>query len=230
MSPNLPEDLFDRFSSVDTWICDSLVPQDTSLTSTLNANAAAQLDEIDVAPNQGKLLYLLAKMNNVKNYLEVGTLGGYSAIWVAKALPKDGKIITLELEPEHAKVAESNFKNAGFEDLIEVRVGPALESLKKIDEEGAKEPFDMVFIDADKQNNVGYFRYALKFARKGSIIIVDNVVRRGRVTDLENNDPAIVGVRTLFEELKAEKRVDCTAVQTVGSKGWDGVAIALVVE
>ena len=230
MPPTLPQDLFNRFSSVDTWICDSLVPQDTGLTSTLKANAAAQLDEIDVAPNQGKLLYLLAKMNNVKRYLEVGTLGGYSAIWVAKALPSDGKIITLELESEHAKVAESNFQKAGFGDMIELKLGPAMETLEKMDNEGVNEPFDMVFIDADKQNNVGYFRYALNFARKGTVIIVDNVVRRGRVIDLENEDPAIVGVRTLFEVLKGEKRVDCTAVQTVGSKGWDGFAIALVLE
>lgn len=230
MPPTLPQDLFNCFNAVDTWICDSLVPQDAGLTSTLKANAAAQLDEIDVAPNQGKLLYLLAKMNSAKRYLEIGTLGGYSAIWVAKALPSDGKIITLELEPEHAQIAESNFKNAGFGDMIDVKVGPAMESLAAMDKEGVKEPFDMVFIDADKQNNVGYFRYALKFARKGSLIIVDNVARRGRVTDLENLDPAIVGVRTVFEEMKNERRVDCTALQTVGSKGWDGFAIALVVE
>jgi predicted O-methyltransferase YrrM len=230
MPPTLPQDLFDSFNGVDTYICNSLVPQDAGLTSALKANAAAELDEIDVAPNQGKLLNLLAKMNNVKSYLEVGTLGGYSAIWVAKALPLDGKIVTLEIDPKHAAVAESNFKTAGFDKMIEIKVGPAMESLAKMDEEGVEEPFDMVFIDADKQNNVGYFRYALKFAKKGSLIIVDNVVRRGRVTDLDNLDPAITGVRKVFEEMKNEKRVECTAVQTVGSKGWDGFAIALVVE
>lgn len=230
MPPNIPQDLFNNMNAVDVWICDSLVPQDAGLTSCLKANAAAQLDEIDVAPNQGKLLYLLAKMNNAKRYLEVGTLGGYSAIWVAKALPSDGKIITLELEPEHAKVAESNFKAAGFSSMIEVKVGPAMDSLAAMDADGVKEPFDMIFIDADKQNNVSYFRYALKFARKGSVIIVDNVVRRGRVTDMANLDPAVVGVRSVFEEMKNERRVDCTALQTVGSKGWDGFAIALVVE
>lgn len=230
MPPTLPQDLFNSFTDVDTWICNSLVPQDAGLISALKANTAAELDEIDVAPNHGKLLYLLAKMNNVKRYLEVGTLGGYSAIWVAKALPSEGKIVTLEIDPKHAAVASSNFKTAGFDKMVEVKVGPAMESLAKMDEEGVKEPFDMVFIDADKQNNVGYFQYALKFARKGTVIIVDNVVRRGRVTDLENLDPAITGVRKVFEVMKNENRVDCTALQTVGSKGWDGFAIALVVE
>lgn len=232
MPPALPEDLFNSFTSVDTWICDSLVPQDEALTATLRANAAAHLEEIDVAPNQGRLLYLLAKMNNVKRYLEVGTLGGYSTLCVAKALPPSpsSKIITLELDPEHAKVAESNFKNAGLENLIEVKVGPAMDTLGKMDKEGMNEPFDMVFIDADKANNVGYFRHALKFARKGSVIVIDNVVRRGRVVDFQNEDPVNVGVRDLFEEMKKEKRVECTAVQTVGSKGWDGFAVAFVVE
>ncbi|KAG0651606.1 O-methyltransferase [Hyphodiscus hymeniophilus] len=197
MPPAIPRNLKDSFTSVDNYICDSLVPQDEGLISALKANAAADLDEIDVAPNQGKLLHLLAKMNNVKRYLEVGTLGGYSAIWVAKALPADGKIITLEIDPMHATVATSNFATAGFSKTIEVKVGPALESLAKMDEEGVEEPFDMVFIDADKQNNLGYFRYALKFARKGTLIIVDNVVRQGRVADWENLDPAVTGVTIL---------------------------------
>jgi predicted O-methyltransferase YrrM len=230
MQRTIPQDLYDKFNGVDTYICDQLLPHDEALDSALKANAAANLDEIDVAPNQGKLLYLLAKMNQVKRYLEVGTLGGYSALWVAKALPSDGRIVTLEIEPEHARVAQSNIANAGFAHLAEVKVGPALESLEAMEKEGPVEPFDMVFIDADKENNAAYFHWALKFAKKGTVIVVDNVVRRGRVTDLQNEEPAILGVRKVFEELGKEKRVECTAVQTVGSKGWDGFALALVVE
>ena len=230
MQPVIAQQLRDSFINTDTYICDSLVPQDAGLTSALKANATAGLDDIDVSPSQGKLLYLLAKMNNVKRYLEVGTLGGYSAIWIAKALPSDGKIVTLEIDPKHASTATSNIANAGFSKLIEVKVGPALESLAKMDEEGVEEPFDMVFIDADKESNVEYFKYALKFARNGTLIIVDNVVRQGRVVDWENLDPSVMGVRRVFEKMGAERRVECTAIQTVGSKGWDGFAMALVVE
>ena len=226
-----PQEIFDKFNAVDGWICDSLLPPDSALDATMKANTAAELDAIDVAPNQGKLLYLLAKMNNAKRILEIGTLGGYSAIWMGKALPKNGQLITCEIEPEHARIAQANVNNAGLEKIVEIKLGPALESLEKMGaQEGGVEKFDMVFIDADKENNVGYLKWALEFSRKGTLIIVDNVVRRGRVTDMENEDPAIVGVRNLFEMMKKEKRIDSTAVQTVGSKGWDGFAMALVIE
>jgi predicted O-methyltransferase YrrM len=225
------QDVFDKFKAVDDWICNSLLPPDSGLESALKANKASDLDAIDVAPNQGKLLYLLAKMNNAKRILEIGTLGGYSAIWMAKALPKDGKLITCELEPEHARIAQSNVQNAGLEKIVEIKLGPAIQTLEKMGaQEGGVEKFDMVFIDADKENNVGYLKWALEFSRKGTLIIVDNVVRRGRVVDTEIKDAAIVGVRNLFEMMKKEKRIDSTAVQTVGSKGWDGFAMALVIE
>ncbi|CZR51627.1 related to O-methyltransferase [Phialocephala subalpina] len=217
-----------KFDSVNAWIETSLVKQDASLASCLEANATAQLEDIDVAPNEGKFHYLLAKMNKVKRVLEIGTLGGYSAIWFAKAVaPVGGKVITLEFEPEHAKVARSNIANAGFADVVEVRVGKALDTLKKMREDG-EEGFDYVFIDADKSNNAGYLKYALEFAHVGTVIVVDNVVRQGKV--LEDKDAHSEGQRKAFEFLKGEKRVECTALQTVGPKGWDGFAVAMVVE
>ncbi|RDL37117.1 S-adenosyl-L-methionine-dependent methyltransferase [Venustampulla echinocandica] len=225
----IPKEAYDKFDEVDNWICDSLVPQDAGLESTLKTHGGSVLDPINVHPNQGKLLYLLAKMNNAKRILEVGTLGGYSAIWLAKALPSGGKVITLELDPKSAAVAESNIKNAGFEDKVEVRVGPALETLEKMSK-GGEEKFDLVFIDADKENNPGYFKRALEFSRAGTLIVVDNVVRRGRVVDAGSEDPNVLGIRKLFEMFKNEKRVETTAIQTVGGKGWDGLAFALVVE
>lgn len=167
-------------------------------------------------------------MNKCKRILEIGTLGGYSAIWFAKALPSDGKLITLELDPKHASIAESNIKNAGFENVVEVRVGPALESLDKMAKE-SPEPFDMVFIDADKENNVGYLKWALEFSHVGTLIVVDNIVRQGRLVDLENKDPSITGVREVLDLMKREKRLEFTGVQTVGSKGWDGFAMGLVI-
>jgi predicted O-methyltransferase YrrM len=238
-SGRFSEEIYSRMAAADKYICDNIVPQDQALTSTLQANAAAELDSIDVAPNQGKLFYLFAKMISAKNILEVGTLGGYSAIWFAKALPTDGKLITLELEPKHAQVAESNIKNAGFDDKVQVRVGPALETLKKMEGEGwgvGKDngPFDLVFIDADKQQNWEYVDQALKFARVGTVIVVDNVGRKGRIADPGFTEgyagSAVVGTRRMFEMIGKDRRLDASAVQTVGSKGWDGFALALVVE
>lgn len=226
-------------AAADEYICHSIIPQDPALTSALQANAAARLDSIDVAPNQGKLFYLFTKMISAKNVLEVGTLGGYSAIWLAKALPEDGKLVTLELEPEHAQVAESNIKNAGFEDKVQVRVGPALETLKKMETEewgvGKKNgPFDLVFIDADKENNWEYVDQALKFSRVGTVIVVDNVGRKGRIADPNFTEGdagrSVVGTRRMFEMMGKDKRLDASAIQTIGSKGWDGFALALVVE
>jgi predicted O-methyltransferase YrrM len=232
MPPNIPQDLFNQFSAVDSYINSSLLPHDAGLESALNNNHAKNLDEIDVAPNQGKLLYLLAKINHASRILEVGTLGGYSAIWFATAVAgkENAKVITCEIDPDSAKIAESNIANAGFSSTVEVRVGPALETLSAMEKDENTGTFDMVFIDADKENNVNYIKYALKFAKVGTLIVVDNVVRRGRIMDSENKEPSIEGTRKTYEFLGQEKRVESTAVQTVGLKGWDGFALAYVVE
>jgi predicted O-methyltransferase YrrM len=219
-----------NFTAVDSWISDHLLPADPALNGTLSANAAASLDQIDVAPNQGKLLYLLAKMNRAKRVLEIGTLGGYSAIWLARALPLDGQVVTLEISPESARVAESNIKNAGFANVIDVRVGAALDTLAKMGADPATGTFDLIFIDADKANSHNYLEWAVKLGHVGTTIVFDNVVRQGRVVDLENRDPGVEGVRKAFALLKTHKKLETTAVQTVGSKGWDGFALALVVE
>jgi predicted O-methyltransferase YrrM len=221
-----------KLTNVDSWICTSLLPPNESLESTLKANAASGLYAADVAPNQGKLLYLLAKMNHCKRILEVGTLEGYSAICLAQALPSSpsSKLITLEIEERFAQVARRNIANAGFESVVEVKVGPALQTLEEVGKQGT-EAFDLVFIDADKENSPNYVKWALEFSYVGTVIIVDNVVRRGNPSDVGNgdDDPAILGMRDLFEMMKAEPRLDCTAIQTVGSKGWDGFAIGLVI-
>jgi predicted O-methyltransferase YrrM len=219
----------ENFEKVDDFICSHLLPQDPALDAALENNRAVELDAIDVAPNQGKLLYLIAKMNNAKRILEIGTLGGYSSLWFAKAIPEDGKVISLELSPEHASVARENIKNAGFEKKVEVKVGPALETLEAMGKEGT-EKFDMFFIDADKENNPNYFKWALEFSKKGSVIIVDNIVRFEGLKGWKGNAATAKGVKELFELMKVEKRVECTAVQTVGSKGWDGFSMALVIE
>ncbi|KAM3071651.1 O-methyltransferase [Clarireedia jacksonii] len=225
-SARFSEEIYSRMAAADKYICDNIVPQDQALTSALQANAAAELDNIDVTPNQGKLFYLFAKMISAKNILEVGTLGGYSAIWFAKALPADGKLITLELERKHAEVAESNIKNAGFEDKVQVRVGPALETLEKMETEewgvGKKNgPFDLVFIDADKEHNWEYIDRALKFSRVGTVIVVDNVGRKGRIADPNftegNAGKAVVGTRRMFEMMGKDRRLDSSAVQTIAS-------------
>jgi predicted O-methyltransferase YrrM len=218
------------FDAVDSWICDSLVPADPALEGALKANLAASLDQIDVAPNQGKLLNLLAKITHAKRVLEIGTLGGYSAIWLAKALPSDGYLTTLEVSPHTAKVAESNIKNAGLSHIINVKVGPALETLEKMGKDPATGQFDLVFIDADKANHHNYLEWAVKLGHVGTVIVLDNVVRGGQVANLEDNSPSSVGVRKAFELMKRDKRLDSTAIQTVGFKGWDGFAVALVVE
>ncbi|TVY71242.1 O-methyltransferase MdmC [Lachnellula suecica] len=219
--------LFNKIKAVDSYIVDALHPADADLDSTLKANARSSLNAIDVSPVHGKLLYLLAKITNAKRILEFGTLGGYSAIWFAKALPKGGKLITCELEPKHAQVAQSNIDNAGLTDKVEIRLGPALETIERMGREGV-EDFDMVFIDADKENNAAYFKFALEHSHSGTVIVVDNVVRRGSLVDEEQQSSQVVGVRNMFEWLKTEKRVECTAVQTLGSKGWDGMVLARV--
>jgi predicted O-methyltransferase YrrM len=180
-----------------------------------------------VSPLQGKQLLMLAQMQNARNVLEIGTLGGYSTIWLARALPADGRLVTLEFSPKHAEVAQANIARAGLSQLVEIRVGPALESLPRLAAE-KKGPFDFIFIDADKDNNPGYFEWALKLSRPGTVILVDNVVRDGAVADDENADPSIAGIRRMHEMLAENPRVAATAIQTVGVKGYDGFTLIRV--
>ncbi|HZS69886.1 MAG TPA: O-methyltransferase [Burkholderiales bacterium] len=212
-----------RWDDVDRYIGDTLVQPDAALSATLEASEAAGLPPISVSPAHGKLLWLLARTLQAKRILEIGTLGGYSAIWLARGLAPGGRLITLEALEKHAALARENLARAGLGDRVEVRVGPALDTLPQL-----AGPFDLVFIDADKQNNPEYFRWALKLSRPGSLIVVDNVVRDGAVLDARSRDGAVQGVRQLYELMAAEPRVAATAVQTVGVKGYDGFAIALV--
>ena len=216
------------WNAVDSYVSEHLAPHDAALDGAIAANKEAGLPAIDVTAAQGKFLQLLAKLIGARRILEVGTLGGYSTIWLARALPADGKLVTLEFEPKHAAVARNNVDNAGLADIVEIRVGRALDSLPKIEAEHG-DPFDMVFIDADKPNNPVYEEWALKLTRAGGLIIVDNVVREGGLADPASDDPAIVASRDLVERLASDPRVDATVMQTVGAKGYDGFAIALVV-
>jgi predicted O-methyltransferase YrrM len=218
----------EKWTEVDSYLTETLIPTDPILEATMAANAAAGLPSIDVSPTQGKWLHLLAKIKGVTRILEIGTLGGYSTIWLARALPSDGKLITLEFEPKHAAVAQQNIARAGLSHLVEIRIGAAAESLAQLHEEGA-EPFDLIFIDADKPNNPTYLEWALKFSRVGTLIVVDNVIRDGKIADPNDPDPSFTGTRTMFEMLSTNLRVSATALQTVGSKGYDGFAIALVI-
>ncbi|HEV8058638.1 MAG TPA: O-methyltransferase [Gemmataceae bacterium] len=218
----------DRWTAVDRYITDLLVPADDALEAALAASAAADLPQINVAPNQGKLLWMLAKIQGARNILEIGTLGGYSTIWLARALPPEGKLITLEVDPKHAEIARTNIARAGLSNLVELRLGKALDTLAQLAAE-QRGPFDLIFIDADKPSNPDYFAWALKLSRRGSIIMVDNVVRDGEVINAASTDRSVQGVRRFNEILAAEPRVSATAIQTVGSKGYDGFAIALVV-
>jgi predicted O-methyltransferase YrrM len=215
------------WTAVDDYVCTTLIPHDPSLEAALKANAAAGLPAIDVAPNQGKFLHLLAKIQGAKRILEIGTLGGYSTIWLARALPPDGALITLEFEPKHAEVATANIERSGLSYIVDVRVGAALDSLERLGQENAA-PFDFIFIDADKPNNPFYLEWALRLSRPGTIIIGDNVIRDGAVIEPENPDPRVQGTRRFFEILASDPRLDATALQTVGSKGYDGFAIAIV--
>ncbi|MFE1266350.1 O-methyltransferase [Streptomyces sp. NPDC058758] len=216
-----------QWNDVDAYVTDLLVPADDALTAALADSAAAGLPEIAVAPNQGKLLNLLAQVQGARRILEIGTLGGYSTIWLARALPADGRLTTLEYDPRHAEVARGNLARAGLADRVEVRTGPALDTLQLLEEEGAG-PFDLVFVDADKANNPHYVTWALKLSRPGTLIVVDNVVRGGRVAVEDPSDPAITGTRAMFDLVAHEPRLDATALQTVGAKGHDGLLIARV--
>jgi len=221
----------ETWTTVDSYLAETLIPADPILEGALAANAAAELPSIDVSATQGKFLHLLARIHGAKRILEVGTLGGYSTIWLARALPQDpkdgGKLISLEYEPKHATVAQSNIRNAGLSGIVEIRVGAAADSLAQLHKEGAQ-PFDMIFIDADKPNNPTYLEWAVKLSRKGTLIVVDNVIRDGKIADTDSDDPAITGTRRMFEMLAANPSLEATALQTVGSKGYDGFAFALV--
>jgi predicted O-methyltransferase YrrM len=215
------------WTAVDRYLDDVLVGHDSALEAALRASAEAGLPPISVAPTQGKLLNLLARLRGARAILEIGTLGGYSTIWLARALPVDGHLITLEIDAKHAEVARANLARAGLQSRVEVRVGRALDSLSQLGAEGAG-PFDLFFIDADKPNIPAYFNWALRLARPGSLIVVDNVVRAGAVIEADSSDPSVQGVRKLNELMASEPRVSATAIQTVGSKGYDGFALALV--
>ncbi|RYJ28898.1 O-methyltransferase [Streptomyces sp. L-9-10] len=217
----------EQWNAVERYFTDQLVPADEALSAALAASDAAGLPAINVAPNEGKLLHLLARLQGARRILEIGTLGGYSTIWLARALPEDGKLISLEYDPAHAEVARANLAHAGLDKITEVRTGPALESLPVLAAEDAG-PFDLVFIDADKKNNPHYVEWALKLTRPGSVIIVDNVVRNGAVADADSTDAAVLGTRRAIELIAEHPRLSATAVQTVGSKGYDGFALARV--
>jgi predicted O-methyltransferase YrrM len=216
-----------KWTAVDRYFTEQLSLSDAALDAALAANKAAELPPIDVTPNQGKLLYLFGRMIGARRILEIGTLGGYSTIWMARALPEGGRLITLEFSAKHAEVARANIARVGLSELVEIRVGAALETLPKIQAE-MKEPFDLIFIDADKPNNSEYLGWAMKLSRPGTVIIVDNVVRDGAVIDAASTDKDVLGARRLFEVLGAEPRLSATALQTVGSKGYDGFAMAIV--
>jgi predicted O-methyltransferase YrrM len=225
-------DTQERWTAVDRYITDLLVPEDAALEAALRDSAAAGLPPIAVTPNQGKLLGLLARVQGARAILELGTLGGYSTIWLARALPAGGRLLTLEAKAEYAEIARANIARAGLAERVELRVGPALQTLSQLVAEEAG-PFDLIFIDADKKNNPGYFEWSLKLSRPGTLIIVDNVVRGGAILDPDADDPTlgnegIRGIRRFFELLAAERGVDATAIQMVGSKGYDGFALMIV--
>ena len=215
------------WKAVDHYVVDSLLPDDPILESALKANKTAGLPAIDVSPAQGALLHLLVRMCGARRVLEIGTLGGYSTIWMARALPPDGRLVTLEHDEKHAEVARSNLHRAGLDGVVEVRTGRALDLLPGLASEA---PFDFVFIDADKPSNRDYIDWALRLARPGTVIVVDNVIRDGEVIQTHSSNASVQGSRAAFERLGSEQRLTATAVQTVGSKGYDGFAIAIVGE
>jgi predicted O-methyltransferase YrrM len=218
----------ETWTRVEEYFDGALIPPDKGLEETLAASQQAGLPGINVSASQGKLLYLLARATGARRVLEIGTLGGYSTIWLARALPAGGQVISLELDPHHAEVARANVAGAGLAGRVDIRTGPALDSLEDLGSAG-EEAFDLVFIDADKTSNAEYFAWAMRLTQPGSFVIVDNVVRRGRVTQA-GGDSDVEGVRRLVAAMAADDRIDVTTVQTVGSKGYDGMAIGLVIE
>jgi predicted O-methyltransferase YrrM len=219
------------WSAVDRYIAEQLLTEDPTLDAALKASTAAGLPPIAVSPPQGKLLQLLARIHGARTILELGTLGGYSTIWLARALPPDGRLVTIEADRTYAEVAEANIARAGLADIVELRVGPALQALPALAAEGP-DPFDVIFIDADKKSTPEYFTWALRLSRRGSLIITDNVIRGGTLIDADSDDPSAQGMRRFHELLAAdragEERVSATTIQTVGSKGYDGFTLALV--
>lgn len=215
------------WTAVDDYFTEALIPADPVLDAARARSAAEGLPDIAVSPTQGALLNLIARIHGARRILEVGTLGGYSTIWLARALPADGTLLSLEIDPHHARVARENLEAAGLARKAQVRVGPAGESLAALAEEGA-EPFDLVFIDADKPSNSLYMQWALRLSRPGAVIVVDNVVRGGKVVDPDSGDANVQGVRRLVDLIAAQPRLTSTAIQTTGVKGYDGFILALV--
>ncbi|MEK3945631.1 MULTISPECIES: O-methyltransferase [unclassified Paenibacillus] len=215
------------WDKADQYITERLIPQDAVLEEVLVTNQQAGLPPFDVSPSQGKFLNLLVQMKGARRILEIGTLGGYSTIWMARALPSDGQIVTLELDPIHAQVAKANLSLAEVDHLVELRVGDALEQLSQMKQEGV-EPFDFIFIDADKPNNPNYLKWALQFSQPGTVILGDNVIREGEVINENSEDARVVGVREFYDLLAEEPRISATAIQTVGSKGYDGFVLGIV--
>ncbi|RAP56294.1 O-methyltransferase [Oleiagrimonas sp. MCCC 1A03011] len=215
------------WSAVDAYLADRTHATDATLDAVLAANDEAGLPAIDVSPLQGKFLQLIARMCGARKVLEIGTLGGYSTLCMARGLPDDGHVTTLEFEPKHAEVARANLQRAGLAELVDVRVGAALDTLPALESEGAG-PFDLVFIDADKTHNPDYLQWALRLSRPGTVIILDNVVRQGHVLDADSDSPAVRGTRRALDLIADEPRLTATVLQTVGNKGWDGFAMAIV--
>jgi predicted O-methyltransferase YrrM len=213
----------DRWTAVDHYLVDRLITPDPARDAA-EASDASGLPRHEVSPPQGKLLHLLARMAGAKAILELGTLGGYSTIWLARALPPDGRVVTLEANREHAAAAQANLDRAGVGDRVDLHVGPALDALPHL-----RGPFDVIFIDADKRSNPDYLVWALKLSRPGTVIVADNAVRAGAVLDPESPDPSVTGVRRFLDMVAEDPRLDATAIQTVGAKGWDGFVLALVV-
>ncbi|KAJ8606127.1 hypothetical protein MRB53_041203 [Persea americana] len=226
-TPDYPSADAERWSAVDEYFTSLLTPEDAVLDAVLTANAVAGLPAHNVSSVQGKLLALIATMNGAKRVLEISTLGGYSTIWLARALPTNGKVVTIEVNQEHANVARANFQTADVSDRVDLRVGKAVEVLSQLEGEAA-EPFDLIFIDADKPNNPKYLHWALRLSRAGTVIIGDNVVRGGAVPYPRSTDPNVRGVREFLEVVAAHPQLDATAIQTVGEKGWDGFMLARV--
>lgn len=215
------------WADVDRYIEAKLIGADAALEAALSANRAAGLPAIDVSPTQGKMLHLLARIAGARRILEIGTLGGYSTIWLARALPAEGRLVTLEIDPHHADVARGNLARAGLAERVDILVGPAIESLERMIGEAA-EPFDFVFLDADKPRNPDYLRLVLELSHPGTVVLCDNVVREGAVADPASADANVVGTRRLFDMLADAEAIDATAIQTVGSKKWDGFVLGIV--
>lgn len=218
------------WEKVDEYITDKLIPKDDVLEQALTHNKQAGLPAIDVSPAQGKMLYLLAKTKNAKRILEIGTLGGYSTIWLARALEEDGELITLEADSHHVQIAQQNISRAGLSERVSILQGKALDTLSQLSQlkERAALPFDLIFIDADKPNNPKYLKWALDFSKKGTVIIADNVIRNGAVIYDSSGDERVQGTREFFDLLKQEPRIEATAIQTVGEKGYDGFVYGIV--